>query len=257
MTIGTSDSRPRCLGFGYGSGYGVTAFAGTAMTEEIRVLVVDDQKLVRDGFLSLLSLSTEVEVVGSCTDGDEALDFLVENEVDVMLLDLRMPRRDGIETLRAMQERGIDIPVLVLTTFDDDELVLAAIHAGAKGYMLKDVTLEQLMNGVRTLADGGTVLQPALSDRLMRAVARAPLSIAPLAHQDPLTDRELDVLRLAASGWSNAQIAQGLFLAEGTVKNHMSNVLLKLGVTDRTKAVLKALADGLLSPPVERDTETS
>ena len=208
---------------------------------------------MREGFLSLLSLSPEVEVVGDSADGDEALRFLADNEADVMLLDLRMPRRDGIATLRAMQERGIGVPVLVLTTFDDDELVLAALHAGAKGYMLKDVTLEQLISGIRALADGGTVLQPALSDRLLRAVARSPLSIDPLPHYEPLTARELDVLRLAASGWSNAQIAQGLFLAEGTVKNHMSNVLLKLGVTDRTKAVLTALADGILSPPVERD----
>jgi len=227
---------------------------GTRTNEAIRVLVVDDQKLVRDGFLSLLSLSAEVEVVGDSSDGDEALGFLAENPVDVMLLDLRMPRRDGISTLRAMQEREIDVPVLVLTTFDDDELVLAAIRAGARGYMLKDVTLEQLMNGVRSIAGGGMLLQPAVSDRLLRAVSRTPPSVAAAPSQEVLTDRELDVLRLAASGWSNAQIAHALFLAEGTVKNHMSSVLLKLGVADRTKAVLKALADGILTPGPMADT---
>lgn len=212
------------------------------------MLVVDDQNIVREGIRSLLALSSEVEVVGDCADGDEALSFLEQEGADLVLLDLRMPRRDGISTLQEMQERSIDVPVLVLTTFDDDELVLAALQAGAKGYLLKDVTLEQLLGGIRSLAAGGTLLQPALTDRLLRAIARSPLPVDPMPQHEPLTDRELDVLRLAASGWSNRQIARGLFLAEGTVKNHMSSVLLKLGVTDRTKAVLKALADGILTP---------
>ncbi|WP_309128443.1 response regulator transcription factor [Microbacterium sp.] len=225
------------------------------MTDPIRVLVVDDQALVRQGFLSLLSLSSEVDVVGDCADGDEALHVLAREQVDVVLLDLRMPRRDGIATLQTMRERGFEVPVLVLTTFDDDELVYAAMQAGAKGYMLKDVTLDQLIGGVRTLASGGTLLQPALSERLLRAVARSPLPFEPRRDASQLSDRELDVLRLAASGWSNAQIARGLFLAEGTVKNHMSSVLLKLGVTDRTKAVLRALADGILAPDGGADEE--
>jgi len=214
----------------------------------IRVVVVDDQNLVREGIRSLLALSTEVEVIGDCADGDEALQFLSEHGADVMLLDLRMPGRDGIATLQEMGQRGLEIPVLVLTTFDDDELVLGALQAGARGYMLKDVTLDQLLGGIRTLAAGGTLLQPALTDRLLRAIARPTHPSEPSAYQDPLTARELDVLRLAASGWSNRQIAQGLHLAEGTVKNHMSSVLLKLGVTDRTKAVLKALEAGILAP---------
>lgn len=217
------------------------------MSTPIRVLVVDDQHLVREGIRSLLALSTEVEVVGDCADGDEALLFLASGVADVILLDLRMPGRDGISTLEAIRERGIDTPVLVLTTFDDDELVLAALRAGAKGYLLKDVTLERLIGGVQTLAAGGTLLQPALTDRLLRAIARPSQPPAPAPHEQ-LTARELDVLRLAASGWSNRQIAQGLYLAEGTVKNHMSSVLLKLGVTDRTKAVLKALESGILAP---------
>lgn len=221
------------------------------MSAPIRVLVVDDQTLVREGIRGLLALSSEVEVVGDCADGDEALEFLARQDADVVLLDLRMPGRDGIATLQAMRERGIDAPVLVLTTFDDDELVLGALQAGARGYLLKAVTLEQLLGGVRTLAAGGTLLQPSLTDRLLRTVARPnPDAWHP---QDPLTSRELDVLRLAATGWSNRQIAQGLHLAEGTVKNHMSSVLLKLGVNDRIKAVLKALESGMLaSPPAER-----
>ncbi|NLP83245.1 response regulator transcription factor [Microbacterium sp. CFH 90308] len=214
------------------------------MITPIRIVVVDDQTLVREGIRSLLALSSDVEVVGECADGDEALRFLAVHEVDVVLLDLRMPGRDGISTLQEMRERGIDTPVLVLTTFDDDDLVLAALQAGAKGYLLKAVTLEQLLGAVRTLAAGGTQVQPSLTDRLLRAVARTETAAQP--PHDPLTSREIDVLRLAAAGWSNRQIAQGLHLAEGTVKNHMSSVLLKLGVNDRVKAVLKALESGLL-----------
>lgn len=217
------------------------------VTDPIRVLIVDDQHLVREGIRSLLALSDEVDVVGDCDDGDEALEFLAGGEADVVLLDLRMPRRDGIATLDAMRERGLQVPVLVLTTFDDDELVLGALRSGAKGYMLKDVTLEQLLGGIGAVAGGGTLLQPALTDRLLRAVARLPHEPAQSPPPDDLTDRELDVMRLAASGWSNRQIAQGLYLAEGTVKNHMSSVLMKLGVADRTKAVLRALELGILA----------
>jgi DNA-binding NarL/FixJ family response regulator len=167
----------------------------------------------------------------------------------VVLLDLRMPGRDGIATLEAMAERGIEVPVLVLTTFDDDELVLAALRAGARGYLLKDVTLEQLISAVRALAAGGTLLQPALTERLLRVVSQRPKAEPEQSHREPLTGRELDVLRLAAIGWSNREIASGLHLAEGTVKNHMSSVLLKLGVRDRTRAVLLALSEGLLDDP--------
>ena len=217
------------------------------MTAPVRVLVVDDQTLVRQGIRSLLSLTPEAVVVGEEADGEEALDILATEDIDVVLLDLRMPVRDGIATLKAMHERGQAVPTLVLTTFDDDALVLGALRAGAKGYMLKDVSLEQLLGGIRTLHSGGTLLQPALTERLLRAVSAAQTTHAAMPAED-LSPRELDVLRLAAGGLSNRQIARGLFLAEGTVKNHMSSVLLKLGVTDRTKAVLRALETGILSP---------
>lgn len=215
----------------------------------VRVLLIDDQTLVRQGIRSLLELSKEVDVVGEGSDGDEALALLETTNADVMLLDLRMPGRDGIATLRAMVERGYHLPVLVLTTFNDDDLVLAALRAGAKGYLLKDVTLDQLVAAVRSLATGGTLLQPTLTARLLRAVAdheSGDAADAPVAPQ-PLTGREVDVLRLAAAGLSNREIAQGLHLAEGTVKNHMSSVLLKLGVRDRTRAVLLALESGILT----------
>ncbi|WP_432543066.1 response regulator [Kineococcus sp. SYSU DK002] len=218
------------------------------MNGPIRVAVVDDQTLVRQGILRLLSLSEEVTVVGEGEDGDQALDLVARGGVDVLLLDLRMPRRDGISVLEALRDSGSEVPVLVLTTFDDDELVLAALRAGARGYLLKDVTLEQVLAAIRTLAEGGTALRPALTDRLLRAVTARPSTPAGPADlgAPALTPRELDVLRLAAAGWSNKEIAAALHLAPGTVKNHVTAVLLKLGVRDRTRAVLRALELGLL-----------
>lgn len=217
----------------------------------IRVVVVDDQTLVRQGIRSLLELSTEVIVVGEADDGQHALTVITEQEPDVILLDLRMPGMDGIATLESLRDDGSEIPVLVLTTFDDAELVLRALRAGARGYLLKDVTLDQLVSGIRTVAAGGTLLQPALTERLLQAVTAARADdtepAEPSAPVERLTDRETDVLRLIAGGYANREIAAMLHLAEGTVKNHVSTVLLKLGVRDRTQAVLRALHWGMLT----------
>lgn len=212
----------------------------------IRVAVVDDQTLVREGIRSLLALADDVDVVGNASDGDAALELLAEVDVDVLLLDLRMPIRDGISTLEVLAQQDDAPPTLVLTTFDDDELVLRALRAGARGYLLKDVTLEQLVGAIRTLAAGGTVQQPALTDRLLKAVTSRASTVDGFDQPEPLTQREIDVLRLVAAGYSNAEIATALHLAVGTVKNHVSSVLLKLGVRDRTRAVLRALDLGLL-----------
>lgn len=212
----------------------------------IRVAVVDDQALVRQGILGLLGLSEDIKVVGEAADGDDALTLLEEVDVDVLLLDLQMPKRDGIATLQAMADRDLTTATLVLTTFDDSELVLSALKAGARGYLLKDVTLDQLLSSIRTLADGGTLLQPALTDRLLRAVGDNRPNVFGTEQPGPLTGRERDVLRLAAAGFSNQEIATALHLAVGTVKNHMSNVLIKLGVRDRTQAVLRAFELGLM-----------
>ena len=215
----------------------------------IRVAVVDDQTLVRQGIVGLLSLSEEINVTGEGEDGEEALALVAAGDVDVLLLDLRMPRRDGIAVLEELRERDLGLPVLVLTTFDDDELVLRALRAGARGYLLKDVTLDQLVSAITVLAGGGTLLQPGLTDRLFRAVQRDRSGVEGLATPEPLTPRELDVLRLAAAGYSNAEISGALFLAPGTVKNYLSAVFVKLGVRDRTRAVLRALDLGLLESP--------
>ncbi len=212
----------------------------------IRVAVVDDQALIRQGIGGLLAVAG-IEVVAEAADGRAAIEVTGTTSPDVVLLDMRMPRFDGIWTLQRLREREMDVPVLVLTTFDDDTLVLDALRAGARGYLLKDVTLDQLTHAVRTLAAGGTLVAPALTDRLLRAIRSGPSPVGPGAPAaQALTDRELDVLRLIASGYSNRQIADALFLAEGTVKNHTSAILSKLGARDRTNAVLRALHDGLL-----------
>ena len=211
-----------------------------------RVVVVDDQTLVRQGIRRLLDLAG-IEVVGEADDGAAALDVIVAHRPDVALLDLRMPHRDGIWTLRQLSDRAVDVPVLVLTTFDDDALLLDAVSAGARGYLLKDVTLEQLTRAVETLASGGTLIAASITDRLLRAIrsAPAPVGVAGSTPQE-LTGRELEVLRLVAEGYTNREIAGALFLAEGTVKNHVSTILLKLGARDRTNAVLRALHEGIL-----------
>lgn len=213
----------------------------------IRVAVVDDQTLVRTGLINLLELSDEVEISGQAGDGDGALALVETDPPDVLLLDLRMPGRDGIDTLRELRARGSTVPALVLTTFDDDELVLEALKAGAKGYLLKDVTLDQLVDAIRTLAAGGTLVQPALTERLVRSLSALPEAEESLPAAQPLTPRETEILRLLSAGYTNRQIASALHLAEGTVKNHVSNLMLKLGVTDRTRAVLRALHLGLLT----------
>jgi DNA-binding NarL/FixJ family response regulator len=210
------------------------------------VVVVDDQTLVRQGIRSLLEIA-EIDVIGEADDGRAALDVISSTDPDVVLLDLRMPGYDGIWTLDRLREQDIAVPVLVLTTFDDDALVLAALRAGARGYLLKDVTLEQLTHAVRTLADGGTLIAPSITDRLLRAIRSGPSPSAAEASRAPdLTDRELEVLRLMAEGFSNRRISEALFLAEGTVKNHVSSILLKFGARDRTNAVLRALHEGVL-----------
>ncbi|WP_341720804.1 response regulator transcription factor [Micromonospora sp. FIMYZ51] len=211
-----------------------------------RVVVVDDQTLIRQGIRGLLEVA-DIDVVGEAADGRAALDVIARTAPDVILLDLRMPRFDGIWTIEQLRAAEIDIPVLVLTTFDDDALVLGALRAGARGYLLKDVTLAQLTRAIHTLAEGGTLIAPSITDRMLRAIRSGPSPAGPDAPAVPsLTEREQEVLRLVAHGYSNREIAGILFLAEGTVKNHVSTILTKLGARDRTNAVLRALHEGIL-----------
>ncbi len=210
----------------------------------IRVMLVDDQNLVRKGVRSLLELSTDIEVVAEAADGAEAIRMLPEINPDVMLLDMRMPGMSGIEMLQALAKNFAVPPTIILTTFDDDELVLAGIKAGARGYLLKDVSLEDLVGAVKTVAEGGTMVKPAVTQRLLKGLANLQTDFSSLDRPDPLTERETEILRLMAGGYSNKEIANSLGVAEGTIKNHVSNILSKMGVRDRTRAVLKAFEMG-------------
>lgn len=206
----------------------------------IRVMLVDDQNLVRKGVRSLLDLSEEIKVVAEAPDGIEAIRTIPEIQPDVVLLDMRMPGKSGLDVLQELSADGTLPPTIILTTFDDDELVLAGIKAGAKGFLLKDVSLEELVGAVKAVAAGGSMVKPAISQRLLKGLESLQTDFSSLDRPDPLTDRETEILRLMAGGYSNKEIANSLGVAEGTVKNHVSNILSKLGVRDRTRAVLKA-----------------
>lgn len=212
----------------------------------IRVLVVDDQTLVRQGVCGLLELADDIEIAGVAADGREALDKVAELKPDVVLLDLRMPEMSGIEVLEKLGGEDRLPPTIILTTFDDDDLVLSGLRAGARGYLLKDVSLDQLVGAIRTVNDGGTLVQPAVTNRVLKGLERLHPEFSSLDQPDPLTDRETEILRLMAGGYSNKEIANSISVAEGTVKNHVSNILSKLGVRDRTRAVIKALELGIV-----------
>ncbi|HKX56153.1 MAG TPA: response regulator transcription factor [Xanthomonadales bacterium] len=210
----------------------------------IRVMLVDDQNLVRKGVRSLLELSTDIEIVAEAADGAEAIRLLPEVNPDVMLLDMRMPGMSGIDVLQTLAKNNAVPPTIILTTFDDDELVLAGIKAGARGYLLKDVSLEDLVGAVKTVAEGGSIVKPAVTQRLLKGLENLHTEFSSLDRPDPLTERETEILRLMAGGYSNKEIANSLGVAEGTIKNHVSNILSKMGVRDRTRAVLKAFELG-------------
>jgi DNA-binding NarL/FixJ family response regulator len=208
----------------------------------IRVFLADDERLIRQGLRKLLELDRAIEVVGEAADGAEALALVPAAAVDVLLLDIRMPRRSGLEVLAQLGDRRP--PTLILTTFDDAELLLGSVRAGARGFLNKDVSLDELIAAIRALARGDTWFQPALTASLRRGVEARARDAAPAGER--LTDRERDVLRLMAGGYSNREIADVLATAEGTVKNQVSSILAKLGVRDRTRAVLKAIETGVI-----------
>jgi DNA-binding NarL/FixJ family response regulator len=212
----------------------------------IRVFIADDQLLIRQGLRALLELDREITIAGEAGDGEEAIARVHRDNIDVLLLDIRMPKKNGIDVLRELAARDALPPTLVLTTFEDGDVVLDAIRAGARGFLLKDVSFDQLAGAIRSIANGGTVFQPAVTQRLLERVDRLHNVFDSLPSADPLTEREIEVVRLMAGGYSNREIAHALGTAEGTVKNHVSNILSKMGVRDRTRAVLKALEAGLL-----------
>ena len=212
----------------------------------IRVCLVEDQTIVRQGLRSLLALNPDISVAAEASDGEEAIDVIEREKPDVVLLDLRMPKLDGLGVLQRLRERGTSRPTLILTTFDDDTMLFEAVRAGAKGWLLKDVSLERLTDAIRTVANGGTCIEPVITERIMRALERSNVAFESAELPEPLTDRERTILRLLAGGYSNREISQLLNISDGTVKNHISSVLAKLGVRDRTRAVLKAIDNGFI-----------
>jgi DNA-binding NarL/FixJ family response regulator len=233
-----------------------------AMDEAIRVLIVDDQRLMRDGLRVLLELQEGIAIVGEGGNGVEALAQVAATHPDVVLMDVRMPQMDGVEATRALRERGDRPRILVLTTFDDDQYVFDALKAGAAGYVLKDLPAADLAAAIRTVHGGGVHLDPAVASKVVAEFSRlhaAPAAVAPgaappthagvaqaIGPVEELTPREREVLRLLTTGASNREIAEQLFISEGTVKNHISNILGRLGLRDRTQAAIWAKERGLV-----------
>lgn len=217
----------------------------------IKVLLVDDQMLVREGIKSLLQLSDKVTVVGEASDGSEVNAAVTNYQPEVILMDLSMPVMNGIDALKALNDMACTIPVIILTTFDDHQFILQALSAGAKGYLLKDVSLETLIEGIETVHQGKKLVQPAITERLLKGLNevdnkdKKPFAAPEIIEN--LSTKEIEVLGLMASGCSNKEISEALNKSTGTIKNHVSNILAKLGVRDRTRAVLLAIEKGILS----------
>lgn len=221
----------------------------------IRVLLVDDQALFREGLNTLLSVHADIDVVGEASNGEESLLQAAALQPDVVLMDLRMPLLDGAAATRRLRASHPHIQVIVLTTFDDDEHIFEGLRAGAVGYLLKDVPSQKLVEAIRTAARGESFLHPSVATRLVaefnrltdiRPFPQQHLSSSPSPLVEPLSERELEILQHLAQGASNREIANALYITEGTVKNHITNILGKLGVRDRTQAALKARELGLL-----------
>jgi DNA-binding NarL/FixJ family response regulator len=215
----------------------------------IRILIVDDQRLMRDGLRTLFELEEGLEVVGEAENGQKALEEYEHLQPDVVLMDIRMPVLDGVEATRQLMARWPAARVIILTTFDDDTYIFEGLRAGALGYLLKDVSGQELSDAVRTVAGGGALIEPSITRKVLAEFARMQPASSPAASPeliDPLSERELDILKELAKGSTNREIAFKLHLAEGTVKNYVTTILQKLGVQDRTRAALRARELGLL-----------
>lgn len=213
----------------------------------IRLVLADDQALVRQGLTLILGAEADLDVVAECADGHEALDAVERRRPDLVLLDVRMPRMDGLEATRRLRERPGAPPVLILTTFDDDDVLWGAVEAGAAGFVLKDTPAEDLVAAIRATAAGGSWLDPRVTPRLLTALRGSGRRVA-AKELERLTDRELEVLRLVATGATNGEIAAALYVGERTVKTHVGAIFTKLGVRDRAAAIVRAFDAGLVTP---------
>jgi DNA-binding NarL/FixJ family response regulator len=210
----------------------------------MKVIICDDQAIVRDGLAMLLKLEPDIDIVGSAEDGAEAVEMMADKKPDLVLMDLKMPIMNGVEATRQIVAKYPEVRVLVLTTYADDEWVFDAIQAGASGYLLKDMPREELIRAVRGTVAGKTYLDPSVAGRVLEQASSRQTQPATLI-TGKLTEREVEVLRLIAKGSSNADIADRLSLSDGTVRNHVSAILSKLGVSDRTQAAVIAIQHGL------------
>jgi len=215
----------------------------------IRVLLADDQALFREGLITLLSVHKDIQVVGQAVNGQDAVDQALRLRPDVILMDMQMPVLNGIGATRRLKQSLLACRVIVLTTFDDKETIFDALRAGAVGYLLKDVGSAQLADSIRRTARGDSILDPSVAAKVVQEFSRVSSLVGGTSSEvlpDPLSEREIELLRLIASGLSNKEVAESLFITEGTVKNHITHILGKLGVRDRTQAALKAKEIGLI-----------
>lgn len=213
-----------------------------------RILIVDDQRLMREGLRTLLELEADFDVAGEAGDGAAALEAYESEKPDIVLMDIRMPGMDGVEATRRLRARHPGARVIILTTFDDEAYVFDGLRAGAQGYLLKDLSGDELATAIRTVMAGGALIEPSVARKVFAEFARLAPAARPLdaGLAEPLTEREREVLRGVAEGLSNREIGQKLFLTEGTVKNYVTSVLQKIGARDRTQAALRAKELGLL-----------
>jgi DNA-binding NarL/FixJ family response regulator len=218
------------------------------VTERVRVLLVDDDDLMRAGLRSVLSSDDTIEVAGEAGDGSEALAHVRETRPDVVLMDIRMPSVDGISATREVLSRSSDVKVLVLTTFEDDDYIFDALSAGASGFLLKRTKPEELISAIHTVAEGDSLLSPAVTRRVIDRMATQPVAGLSGKRLDELTPREREVLELIGRGLSNREIAEAFVIEESTVKTHVKRILMKLGLRDRVQAVIFAYETGLIRP---------
>jgi DNA-binding NarL/FixJ family response regulator len=212
----------------------------------IRVLIADDQAIARQGLQVILSIEADIEVVGLARDGQEAVDMAAKLQPDLVLMDLKMPRLNGVQATKAIKEKFPSIAILVLTTYDMDDWVANAIRSGANGYLLKDTPPQEIVNAIRGTLQGKSYVDPNVAGKVLQQMQRSPVALPRLELTEPLTERELEVLKLLAKGLSNQEIADTLKLSEGTVRNYLSTLFSKLGVSDRTKAAVLAIQHGLI-----------
>ncbi|KKZ91188.1 response regulator transcription factor [Bacillus wiedmannii] len=212
----------------------------------IRIMIVDDQSLIRDGLAMLLNLRPELEVVGTATDGDEVIQKVKELHPEIILMDIRMPRMNGVEGTRLVREQFPHIKVLMLTTFNDSELIFEALEQGASGYLLKDMETDAIAQAILTVHSGGVVLPQDITAQIIEELKKTKVAVCnPPEQLKQLTEREVDVLRAIGLGLNNKEIAEKLFITEGTVKNHVSNLISKLELRDRTQAAIYAVRYGV------------